>query len=749
MHTRRILCLFPLCVLPVLAVPVSAIRLASAQGPPALQSGWRSTPRPALQEPRLGGPPLPGAIARLGDVALRGAGRFDGVIFMPKDDIFATCSTRQIGDDDYAELWDASTGLRLRRFPKVNAMRHIAISPDGRTLAGTPFQHIVLWDIGSGRQSELAGPADSRGFYAQLAFSPDGQWLAVVADNTKVLLYDYPRRRLVRDLTGHQDPIEAIAFSPDSKCLAVTGGQGFRRPSTTQVWRVAAAELQSRWVLEDRTVMGLDFSPDGKVLAGPCTDRVTRLWDPRSGKVIGKLPLYGAALAFSPDGRTLALADPTGVVHFFSYRQGKETGRLRAGKGPLTAVAYSHDGSKLVTTCRDESSVGLWKIPSGEPVVSQDTPVAAALALAFSPDGKTLACRYADSTLRLWDVRKRDTHYRLRAGAGGVSDQRNHSALITPDGRLVLALVTKDAKSPPHAARAWDVATGNEVLDIAGGFRTHIARAMALAPDGAVVALCGDEDTVDVWSVPGNKRLARLIPPQAQRTRQGFVETVAFSPVGDVLAVADRAGAIRFWDWRNERVIGNIRMPGTKVGARPLSGVGGLAFSRTGEALMTCSGLRPRISDPAVRCWDLATGEEIRALSFDRRGVASVALSPDGTLLAAGASADGTIRVWNRFTGKLLTTFDGQEGAICSLRFSPDGKLLASASADTTIVLWDVGKLERRPPAEHLDAGDLELLWQELGTGTPAEAYAAAWRMTAGGARTVAFLDKRIPRADK
>jgi len=96
-----------------------------------------------------------------------------------------------------------------------------------------------------------------------------------------------------------------------------------------------------------------------------------------------------------------------------------------------------------------------------------------------------------------------------------------------------------------------------------------------------------------------------------------------------------------------------------------------------------------------VRQWNVDDGKLIRVIEGHRDSLYSVALSPDGKILATG-SYDQKIKLWKVETGEEIRTLSGHNGCVFDLAFRPDGKILASASADRTVKLWDVESGQRR-----------------------------------------------------
>lgn len=156
-------------------------------------------------------------------------------------------------------------------------------------------------------------------------------------------------------------------------------------------------------------------------------------------------------------------------------------------------------------------------------------------------------------------------------------------------------------------------------------------------------------------------------------TRSGFVQSLAFSPDGRLLASGSRDCTVKLWH------------VGTGRSIRTLSGhsrwVYSVAFSPDGSMLASGS------ADKTVRLWDVESGEEIRTLSGHSGCVRSVAFSPDGRILAS-ADLAVIVKHWDLENGKEIRTLSEHVLDVWSVAFSPAGDMLVSACGDGTIRLW-------------------------------------------------------------
>ena len=160
-----------------------------------------------------------------------------------------------------------------------------------------------------------------------------------------------------------------------------------------------------------------------------------------------------------------------------------------------------------------------------------------------------------------------------------------------------------------------------------------------------------------------------------------WVESVAFSPDGQMLASGSLDKTIRLWD-----VPSGVAQ---QTFIRHTDRVYSVCFSPDGRTLASGS------ADKTICLWDIASGGLLKTLTGHTSWVKSVTFSPDGRTLASG-SADKTICLWDIASGGLLKTLIGHTSWVESVTFNHDGSTLISGGQDGTIRLWDT------VPGEHL-----------------------------------------------
>jgi WD40 repeat protein len=598
-------------------------------------------------------------------------------------------------EDRSVRLWQVDTGATLSvTAAHDDSVSKVQFNADSTLLVSAGKDKTArVWQVSAqGTLAAFGVPLPHDDLVNVAVFQPNSNPLVIATgtEDRRIELWqqDGDEFRNIDTLRGQAGAVTSLDFNADGTLLAAASEDFSGQDNNIHMWEMARGREVNVLMGHEDGVRSVSFNPSvtdaGWVLTSTSNDGTVRLWqvsqDGRDAQALSTLRGHGNVVwsaQFSPSGNTLYSAGADGTLRVWQVSDGRNIQTARGHGGAVISVAFSPD-SRLVATGSQDNVVRLWDVSTGQERASLRGHSGAIMTVAFSPDGTRLASGSRDTTIWLWDVAKA-----LRLGELGAGDQEaifggrdsngnriGHiddvlSVVFSNDGRLLASggcAVIETNECVSGEIRLWDVRTGVELALL--GDHTDWVEGLAFSDDGAILASGSRDFTVRLWDVETGRLVYTL------RGHRDWVDAVAFSPDGALVASGGVDNTARIWR------LNDLEAQPVVIAARPAARPRDPLSCDT-WAQETDASLRQQI-EAALRAEDVVCAN-----------ITDLAFNQSGSVLVT-SSEDDTIRLWDVRSGVQLTVLRGHTADVSSVALSSNGFLIASGSSDGTVRLWGI-----------------------------------------------------------
>jgi WD40 repeat protein/cell division protein FtsL len=518
-------------------------------------------------------------------------------------------------------LWNTATRQMVAEFPLDSKCWGLAFDKEGRTLVTSIVGQIILWRMPEGtRLAAYPRPPDSVAV-AQIDFATTSN-LGLAAYGTEsgeVRVMDLRNGKILWSAVASKQRLTGLEFSPDGKMLASAAGFGEK---DIRLWDVAAGkEIEPRLEGHSRWAGSLVFWPDGKKAASCSADQTIRIWDLASRACLDVLRghrLEVWRLVLLPDNKTLVSGSKDGEVCLWDTSVTHPHQPRIVIPDNVVNWQFSPDNQSVLTLNR-QGQVKRWTgndFQRSELLLDTGTNAFSNNGINcsyFSRDGRFIAGSSGSGNISVWDLSRRVLRLEFKPGDG-----RCYPLNFLDQGNRLIVLRVADRRFSE-----WDLESNREIQSWPAPVRFN---GLGVSPDERLAVAVGFEGQVICRDLQNHT--TTNLPLDAL---EGW--TVDFSSDGTALVISSALGYARVWDtatWREEATLRGF-----------LNAVNQAVFSPDNLRLVT-SGSNP---DDAVKLWSGDTRQELLTLEGAGHQADLTAVSPDSNIIGV-MSGDGILSLW-------------------------------------------------------------------------------------------------------
>ncbi len=544
---------------------------------------------------------------------------------------FAAQGTRALsgGKDKTVKLWDLATHKPVQTFgPLADPVAAVAFSRDFTQVGAAAGKSVRVWNAADGKDVlTLTHPAD----VTSLSFNADKSRIVTGCADNLARVWDVATGKELQSF-AHGGPVQAVAYHPGNQGVVAVAADGTGAVHPVSAVRVVAASSSP--------LRTLAVAPSGASVLTGGDDKAVKMWNAGSG--VSERTFEGAggpvtAIAVARNNVLLALGGADKSARVYTLADAKPVTSLPAA-GPVRGLAFSPSSQLLAAACEGGALVtwdavynpGQPPPPDfGKPAQSfADT--ATATDVVFAPDNATIYSGSAGKAARAWKVAA--TAPGKNFGHPNLVD----SVAFNPAGTQ-LATGCHDG-----VLRIWDVAKGNTLKQINAHTKPPTPApiySVVWSADGKQILTGSLDQSIKLWDAAAGtmvREFKAYSPKDFEKGHRDGVFAVAFSPDGKFIASGSSDRTIKLWGLADGQVARSFVNPNLKPDAGvPVAHPGwvyGLRFTADGKYLIS-AGPAPQ-NHGFVAVWQVADGKMLYGEDLPLGPFHSLALSPDGKLLA-------------------------------------------------------------------------------------------------------------------